>query len=172
LAKRGPNAPDRERHHHAIRVLLADLGDEEGAHTRASTTTEGVSHLEALKAVARLGLLTDDIEDGVNELSTLSVVTLGPVVTCTSLAEHEVVGPEELTERAGADGVHGTRLQIHHDGTGNVTATSRLVEIDVDALELEVGVAMVGTGGVNAVLIGDDFPELQPKRTNRVDMID
>ena len=33
-------------------------------------------------------------------------------------------------------------------------------KIYVDALELEVRVAVVGTGGVDAVLVGDDFPEL------------
>ena len=38
--------------------------------------------------------------------------------------------------------------------------TGSLVEVDVDALELEVGVTVVGAGGVNAVFVGDDFPEL------------
>ena len=48
---------DREGEHHAIGVLLADLGDEERAHAGASTTTERVADLESLEAVARLGLL-------------------------------------------------------------------------------------------------------------------
>ncbi len=39
--------------------------------------------LEALQTVVTLSLLTDDIEDGVDELGTLGVVTLGPVVTGT-----------------------------------------------------------------------------------------
>ena len=30
----------------------------------------------------------------------------------------------------------------------------------IDALQLEVGVAVVGAGRVNAMLIGDDLPEL------------
>jgi hypothetical protein len=69
-----------------------------------------VGDLEALKAIAALSLATDDIEDLVDKLSTLSVVTLGPVVayfvllvslfwrgvnlTSTALAEDEVVGTE------------------------------------------------------------------------------
>jgi len=35
-----------------------------------------------------------------------------------------------------------------------------LIVIDVDALELKVGITMVGTGGIHTVLIGDDLPEL------------
>jgi hypothetical protein len=104
-----------------------------------------VGDLEALEAVARLGLLTDNIEDGVNELSTLSVVALGPVVTCTSLAEDEVVGPEELTEGTGTDRVHGTGLQVHQNGTGHVAAAGGLVEVDIDALKLKIGVTVEDT---------------------------
>ena len=42
-----------------------------------------------------------------------------------------------------------------------VAAAGRLVVVHVDALQLQVGVAVVGTGGVDAVLIGDDLPELR-----------
>jgi proteasome assembly chaperone (PAC2) family protein len=119
-----------------------------------------VGDLEALEAVAALSLLTDDVEDGVDELSTLGVVALGPVVTGTSLTEDEVVGSEELTEWASTDGVHGAWLQVHEDGTGNVTATGGFVVVDVDSLELEVGVTVVGASWVNAVLVGDNLPEL------------
>merc|ERR1711943_8629 len=101
-----------EGEHHTVGVLLADLGDEDGSHTGTSTTTEGVAELEALEAIARLGLLTHNIEHGVDELGTLGVVTLGPIVTRTSLAEDKVVGAEELTEGAGTDGVHGTGLEV------------------------------------------------------------
>merc|ERR1712036_140371 len=151
---------DGECAHHAVGVLLTDLGDQESSHAGAGTTTERVGDLEALEAVAALSLLADDIEDGVDELSTFGVVALGPVVTGTGLAEDEVVGAEELTEGSSTDGVHGAGLEIHEDGAGDVTATGSLVVVDVDALKLEVGVAVVGAGGVNAVLVRDDFPEL------------
>merc|ERR1712100_734021 len=151
---------DGEGDHLSIGVLLSDLGDEEGSHTGAGTTTERVGNLETLKAIATFSLLTDDVEDGVDELSTLGVVTLGPVVTGTSLTEDEVVGSEELTEWTGTDGVHGAWLEVHKDGTGNVTATSSLVVVDVDSLELEIRVTVVGTSWVDTVLVGDDLPEL------------
>ena len=59
-----------------------------------------------------------------------------------------------------ADRVHGTGLEVDEDGAGDVLAAGGLVVVDVDALELEIGVPVVGTGGVNSVFIGDDFPEL------------
>jgi len=151
---------DGEGAHLSVWVLFTDLGDQEGAHAGAGTTTEGVGDLEALEAIATLSLLTDDIEDGVDKLSTFGVMTLGPVVTGASLAEHEVVWTEELTEGSGSDGVHGAWLKIHEDGTGDVAATSGFVVVDVDSLELEIGVTVVATGWVNTVLVGDDFPEL------------
>jgi len=151
---------DGESGHNSVGVLFTDLGDQEGAHAGTGSTTEGVGDLEALEAIAAFGFLADDVEDGVDELSTFGVMALGPVVTGTGLTEDEVVRSEELTEGASADGVHGSGLEVHKDGTGNITATGGFVEVDVDALELEVGVTVVRAGRVNAVFVGDDLPEL------------
>jgi len=125
---------DGEGLHDTVGILLTNLGDKEGTHTGTGTTTEGVGDLEALEAIAALSLLADDIENGVDQLSTLSVVTLSPVVTGTALAENEVIGAEKLTERTSADRVHGTRLQIHKDGAGNIATTGGLVVEHIDAL--------------------------------------
>merc|ERR1719473_2334278 len=81
--------PDRVMCTYSVGVLLADLGDEEGAHAGAGATAERVGHGEALEAVAALGLLADDVEDGVDELGALGVVALGPVVARARLAEDE-----------------------------------------------------------------------------------
>ena len=151
---------DGESGHDSVWVLFSDLGDEEGSHTGSGTTTEGVGDLETLKAIATLSFLSDNIEDGVDELGSLGVMTLGPVVTGTGLSEDEVIGSEELTEWSGSDGVHGSWLEIHEDGSWDVSSTSGLVVVDVDSLELEIGVTVVSTGWVNSVLVGDDLPEL------------
>ena len=151
---------DGEGLHNSVGVLLSHLGDKEGSHTRAGSTSEGVGDLEALEAVAALSLLSGDVEDGVDEFSTLSVVTLGPVVSGSGLSEDEVVGSEELTEGSGSDGVHGSGFEIHEDGSGDVPASSGLIVVDVDPLELEVRVTVVGAGGVDSVFVGDDLPEL------------
>ena len=88
-------------------------------------------------------------------------MSLGPVVPGSGLAEHEVVRPEDLPEGAGPDGVHGAGLQVHQDGPGDVLPAAGLVVVHVDPLQLEVGVSMVGSGGVDAVLVRDDLPELR-----------
>jgi hypothetical protein len=139
--------------HLSVWVLFSDLGDEECSHTRSSTSTERVGNLESLEAIATFSFLSDNIEDRVDKLSSLSVVTLGPVVTGSGLSEDEVVWSEELSEWSGSDGVHGAGFEIHKDGSWDVTATSGLVVVNVDSLELKVGVTVVGTSWVNSVLI-------------------
>merc|ERR1719174_2883005 len=67
---------DGESAHHSVGVFFSDLGDEESSHTGSGTTTEGVGDLETLEAIATFSFFTDDIEDGVDEFSTFSVVTL------------------------------------------------------------------------------------------------
>jgi len=146
--------------HHAIWVLFADLRDQQGSHTGAGSATKRVADLETLEAVTGLGLLANDIKDRVNQLSSLGVVSFRPVVSCASLPKYEVVGAENLAERARSHGVHRTGLEIHEHSTGDITTTGGFVEVHVDALELEIRVTVVGTGGVYTVFVTDDFPEL------------
>ena len=87
----------------SVWVLLSDLGDEKGSHTRSGTSSEGVGNLESLKAITTFSFFPDNIEDGVNKFSTFSVMALSPVITSTSLSEDKVVWSEELTEGAGSD---------------------------------------------------------------------
>ena len=150
---------DGESGHDSIWVLFSDLGDEKCSHTGSSTTTEGVGDLETLEAIASFGFLSDDIKDGVDKLGSLGVMSLGPVVTGTGLSEDEVIWSEELSEWSGSDGVHGSWLKIHKDGSWDVSSTGGFVIVDVDSLELEIGITVVGTGRVNTVLVGDDLPE-------------
>lgn len=77
-------------------------------------------HEPTLQAVAGLCLLAHHIQHRVDQLSTLGVVTLGPVVTSTSLAKDKVVWPEDLAVGAGPHRVHGAGLQVHEDGTGHI----------------------------------------------------
>lgn len=71
--------------HDTVGVLLADLADEKGSHARSSSSTQRVGELETLQAVAAFRLFADHIQDWVHQLSSLCVVTLGPVVTSTAL---------------------------------------------------------------------------------------
>ena len=90
--------------------------------------------LESLKTVAALRLFPDYVKDGIDEFSTLCVVTLGPVVSGARLSKNEVVWSEDLSEWSRSDGVHGSWLQIHEDGTWHVLAAGGLIVVDVDSL--------------------------------------
>lgn len=146
--------------HDSVGVLFSDLGDKEGSHSGSSSTSEGVGDLETLEAIAAFSFLSSDIEDGVDELGTLGVVALGPVVSGTGLAEDEVVGSEKLTEGASSDRVHCSGFKIHEDGTRDISSTGGLVVVDIDSFKLKIGVSVVGTSRVNTMLVRDDLPEL------------
>ena len=90
-------------------------------------------------------------------------MTLRPIVTGSRLSEHEVVRSEDLSEGSRAHRVHGAGLEVDEDGARHVLAAGGLIVVHVDALQLQVRVAMVGAGGVDAVLVGDDLPELEQK---------
>jgi hypothetical protein len=67
-----------------------------------------VGNLETLKAIASFSFFSDNIENGVNKFSSFGIMSFGPVISGSSLSENEVIGSEELSERSGSDGVHGT----------------------------------------------------------------
>jgi hypothetical protein len=125
-----------------------------------------------LEAVAVLGLLAHDVEHGVDELGALGVVALGPVVAGAGLAEDEIVGAEDLAEGARAHGVHGAGLEVHEDGARDEAAAAGLVVVDVDALQLEVGVAGVLSGVIDAVLVAYHLPELGPDLVTALPSLD
>ena len=91
-------------------------------------------------------------------------MSLGPVVAGAALSEHKVVRAEDLSEGPGADAVHGAGLQVHQDRPRDVLPAARLVVVHIDPLQLEVRVPVVGAGGVDTVLIGDDLPELKTRK--------
>ena len=83
----------------------------------------------------------------------MRLTSFRPVVTRTTLTEHEVVRPEQVAERTRPDRVHGSGLEVDEDGTGNVLVRADFVVVDVDTLELEVVVALVQAIAVNPVFV-------------------
>ena len=146
--------------HDSVGIFFSDLWDKESTHTWTCSTSQWVSDLESLKTITSLSLLSGDIEYWVDQFSSFSVVTFGPVVTGTTLPEDEVVWSEELTERSGSDWVHGSWFKIHKDCSWDVSTTGCFVEINVDSFELKIWVSVIGTSWVNSVFVWDDLPEL------------
>jgi hypothetical protein len=87
-------------------------------------------------------------------------VSFGPVVTSSSLAEDEVIGSKQLTERSSSDWVHGSWLEVHEDSSWDVSSSSGLIIVHIDPLKLEIWVSVICTSRVYAVLVWDDLPEL------------
>ena len=50
--------------------------------------------------------------------------------------------------------------QITHKNKRTIATTGSLVEVHVNALQLEVRVTVVGARGVNTVLVGNHLPKL------------
>ena len=117
-------------------------------------------HLEALEAVSVLSLFPDDVHGLVDDLGALRVVPLGPAVASAVLAEDHVVRAEKLAYRGRSDGVNDTGFEVNQDGAGDIATASGLIVVDVGSFQLQVGLSVVLAGGVDAVLVGDDFPEL------------
>ncbi len=87
-------------------------------------------------------------------------MTLGPVVAGAGLPKDEVVWPEDLPVRSGPHRVHGSGLEVDEDGPGDVFPSGGFVVVDIDPLQLELRVTVVGSGGVDTMLVRDDLPDL------------
>ena len=55
--------------------------------------------------------------------------------------------------------MHGKQRGFTVDNAMTGCAPDHAVEVNIDPLELKVGVAMIGACGVNSVLVSDNFPE-------------
>lgn len=91
-------------------------------------------------------------------------MALSPVVSGSALAEDKVVGPEQLPEWPRANGVHGSWLQIDKDGARNVFATAGFIVINVDALQLEFRLPVIGSVRLDSMFVRDDLPELRKQK--------
>ena len=71
--------------------------------------------LETLEVIETFCFFSNDIKNKLYELSTLSVLTIAPVVTNTGLTEDEVVGSKDWTESFSSDEVYGSCLLYTSD---------------------------------------------------------
>lgn len=82
-------------------------------------------------------------------------MAFGPVVTCARLAKHKVVRSIQLTVETRSYWVHCAGLQIDQYRTWNIFTTARLVVIHIDALQLQLGIAIISASCIDWMLIGD-----------------
>ena len=86
--------------------------------------------------------------------------SFSPVVTSAALAEDEVIRSEESTKGSRADRVHGTRLEIDQDGSGNILIRPHFVIVDINSFQLKLVSSLVNTVTFDAMFIGHGLPEL------------
>lgn len=154
-----------ESAHDAIRIVFPNLGDQQGSHSSSSSATHRMHHLEALQAVTSLALPMHNLHDAFNHLGTLCVVPFCPVVTCARISKGEVIRSEEASVGPRTHRVQSARFKISQYCPWYHSTTSRLHEVDVDALDLEVRVAPVETVGTDAMLVCDHLPKLDVVRS-------
>ena len=123
---RGRN--DREGANQTIRELLSQFGKDKGTQTRPSSSSDRVRQLETLQAITSLGLLTNSLQHFFSNLSTLCIMSLSPVVSCSISTSNKVVGVKQLRS---LDLVSHTDLHINTDGTRNILSLGSLGEIDL-----------------------------------------
>ena len=150
---------NRESGHNSIWIFFSNFRDKEGTHTGTSTTTEGVTYLESLKAITSFGFFSYYIKYGINKFSTFSIMSLSPIVTSTSLSKNKVIWSEKLTKWSSSNWVHGTWFEVHKDSSWNKSTTSGFIIVNINSFELKIRITMICTGWINTMFIGDDFPE-------------
>lgn len=134
-----------ESSHHSVGEFLSDSRDQQSTHTGTGTTTQRVGDLETLQGVTAFGLSSNDIHNRVDQLGTLSVVTLGPHVASRRLAKDVVIRTEQVTNTGQLHSVDSTWFQIHENSTRNVFARRGLVKVNIQLGLLDAIVAMIIT---------------------------
>jgi hypothetical protein len=86
-------------------------------------------------------------------LENCSLTALRPVVTCSTLAKHEVIRAEKPAQRTRANGIHSSRLEINQDRPRDILVSANLVIVDGDSFQLKVIVALVKAVAFDPMLI-------------------
>ena len=68
--------------------------------------------------------------------------------------------PEKWSILVTTNGIHGTGLQVDENCSWNILVVPGLVVVNADSVQLEGTVALVIALLIDAVLLGDDLPEL------------
>ena len=89
-------------------------------------------------------------------------MAFSPVISGPRLSIDKVVRPEDLSVGTTPDAIHSPRLEVDKDCPGDILAPGPLVEVHIDALQLQVRLPLVVASGVDAMLVRDDLPELGP----------
>jgi hypothetical protein len=143
-----------------LAVVNRQALQEEGAQTRASTTTNSVEDEETLETSAVVSQLADTVEDEIDHLLANGVVTTSVVAGSILLARDELLRVEELTVGTSTDLIDDSGLQVNEDGTRDVLASASLGEEGVEGIITASDGLVRGHLAIrlNAVLQAEELP--------------
>ena len=118
-----------------------------------------MNHLKALKMVALLCFPPHCIQHRIYQLSSLGVVTLGPIVACARHPKGKVIRVEEPADGASSGKVDGSRFQIGQHCPRCEPSLHGLVEVHISPLNLHVWVSLKGPILADSMFLGNGFPE-------------
>merc|ERR1719464_1881596 len=96
-----------------------------------------MGQLEALEAIASFSFLPNHIQDTVNQLCSLSIMSLSPIVASSTLSEYKVVRPEDLAIGTAPHRVHGARFQVYQHSPRHILPTRCFIVVNIDPLQLQ-----------------------------------
>jgi len=88
---------DRVGRDHSIWILFADLREQKSAEARSGSTADRMNELKPLKQIAAFRFVTKLIENWLEQLRSLGVVSLRKVIPSSRLTADERVGSEQLS---------------------------------------------------------------------------
>ena len=88
---------DRVGRDHSIWILFADLREQKSTEARSGPSSNRMYELKALKQIAAFRFVTKLIENWLEQLRSLGVVSLRKVVPSSRLTADERVGSEQLS---------------------------------------------------------------------------
>ena len=79
------------------------------------------------------------------------------------LTKNEIIRPKYLPKRSRTHRIHSARLKVDKNCTRNILATGRLIVVNVNTFQLQVGIATVRPSWIYSVFIRYDLPELHER---------
>merc|ERR1719300_1470363 len=106
------------------------------------STSNRLRQLESLRTVTSLSFPSNDIHRLINQFSSFSVVSFGPIVSCSRCTKAHVVRFEQCPHQRCLDHIHDTRLKVHQTCSRHKSHRSCLLVVHIDLVQSLLVVAL------------------------------
>merc|ERR1719201_2160716 len=120
--------PNSEAQLGLLAIIDRETLEHETSETAARSTSDRIEDHETLQARTIVGELSDAVEDKIHNLFANGIVATCKIVGRILLASDQLLWVEELAVCAGAHLIDNSRLQINHDATRHMFASTCLAE--------------------------------------------